>query len=826
MYNFADIMGAAQMINDPTVRLNFMLKENSKLPESERLDEDEVRVLVHIYDEGNKCSEYVESDEDSEEHFDEDEMDKILNEVELPKDKKDKPKAALEFAREHLVKYNVEDVRLYIRFNLKSYFSLSVSDCDDIIKEVKKRGQGSGRDVELRTTEDMLAMYKAELSNIEQGVNSEVFDQWSKYILPFPEKGIYKIDASGITRVFPALEKFTNDDGEKETREVAKTVVVCRSPLVLCGKSTTDDGKHTLYKVRYCETGSLEIKEAWVEHSEIMVKTSLSKVLGSLHINCPDNDLIRETLEYISTSLAQFGSKLKPEFSATKCGWNEDNTKFVLGSRAVTLNGVEPVLMVNNYKYDELNKKGTRGAWIKATKPLMQYNIIRFRIYDAGTAVIGKLVHVEGHCSDHYGDTSEGKTLLAKIAISMYGNPNEGMSCRADSTAKSILNNVEKHCDLPFLIDETGMAKDDFPEVIYGLTNEAGRTKLDKDGELKGGVIYRTTALLTGEHMIRDVVKNSGQMVRVLEFDDTVPTLDPNVIKCAYDTIKDNYGHFVDEFVYEVMRSHASGELKVLYDDCFNALPDVDSKVEGRSKKFFALIMVSGILFERVFAKMGIEAMNPKEIVSGFFEKCISDRPIEMEHVRALRILLDWVESDYGSFTIVGKNSGSNEIVMEGNGFKRYGYVDDDFIDVIGTCLTDKLDKQNGIKTTKVKERLAREGIIAPKVGKNWQFSREGKPVNGIRIFRQKAEELLGFRIKTATNDARINREESVAVYKTIIFLEEMFGVAHVDKIRCIMPSVALDSVLNDLVRNNRVTVCSAGAYKTVERKRKYGSID
>lgn len=794
MEKFAEIMTAAPMINDPTARLNFMINENSKLSEEERMAEADVEARSEIISIGL---------ETCKPEFDIDAATMLMESTALPENRDEKELAAVDFGKEYLVLFDTKDTEYFILYKMKQYFGVSKKCCQDVIRlinsERKRQAVSSIKKTESYATP--AACYR----DLPDNVNAEVEDMWEEYTLPTATSGEYDISAEGVFRTQTVFDKNTGSESEK-------TVCVSRSPVVICGKSTTEDKKHSMFKLRYCDAVVNETHEAWVKLEDLMNRNDLSKTFGRLHLNCTDTMTV-EAMEYISSSISQFTGSLKEEYSATKCGWNFDKTKFIIGNRVITSKGIEPVLMVDNYKYNELNAVGDLGVWIEGVNPLLDFGITRFRIYDACTAFLGALLGIESHCTDHYGDTSEGKTLMAKVAVSMVGNPNEGLSCRADSTAKSMLANVERHSDLPFLIDETGMAKEDFPEVIYGLTNEVGRTKLDKEHKLSETELYRTTTLLTGEHTVRDVVKNAGQMVRVIEISDVVPTLDACVVKKAYDTIKNNYGLLVDAYIREVFKAKDSGELQNLYDECFNKLPDVDTKVEGRSKKFFALIMVAGILIERVFTAVGIENKNPEKIVSEYFVKCVCDNPIEMEHTRALRILVDWTESDYGSFTLIGDK---DEAISEGHGFKRFGYMDEDYIDIIGSCLTDKLDRQNGIKPTKVKEKLAQLGIIAPKVGKNWQFSRNGHTQNGIRIYRQKAMEALGLIESPKGVENVLYNDEVRKVYKTVVFLTEINGQAQKSLIEQILNTTDCEYVLSHLAKNGKVMKVNEGIYKGI----------
>lgn len=635
----------------------------------------------------------------------------------------------------------------------------------------------------------------------DEFINYEIKKKWKNYILPKAKYGEYIMGDTGIYRE----EKRASEDG-KEKQSIIYDV--CRTPFVLCGVSIPMTDTKVHFKIRYKDYMG-EVKEFWMPYNDLMNRRGLQAAFADNGINCPENEVLKEALEYISLSINEFQARYKKEFAAKQCGWNEDKTKFVIGNRVITKDGIEEILVVGEKGvFNELTPKGSLELWVEAVQPILKHELARFKFYDAFTAPINHLLGVESHMTDHYGDTSEGKSLTAKIAISGVGNPNEGISCRADSTAKSTLANIGKHSDLPFLIDETGMAKEDFPQVIYGITNELGRTKLTKDGDLIPGGIYRSTTLLTGENSLRDILKFSGQMFRVLEVNETIGYIDPKTIETVYNAIKENFGHIIDLYMEEVFRLKEDGKLKEIFDECLTVLPETSSKVEGRQKRTFACIMVAGRILETVFRKIGITPANPEEIVCDYFIKCVSDKPIEMEHIRALRILFDWVQSDYGSFTMCT----SDDVQMEGKGFQRNGYIDEHYIDIIGANFSKKLE-EHGLKPTKIKERLAKEGLIAPKVGKNWQFSRERKGVNGIRIYRGLAEEALGLGAekKDSTRKPYINEEN--AVYIIVECLTKVRGRADRQLIDAIADNINTDYVLNSLVKDGLIDKISENSY-------------
>jgi putative DNA primase/helicase len=212
------------------------------------------------------------------------------------------------------------------------------------------------------------------------------------------------------------------------------------------------------------------------------LRQPVKQLFNSNGINCPDNKQLTEIIDYISQSIAEFGAKLKKERGTKQNGWQDD--RFIWGNRAITKDGVEPVLAL--HKFPELDVKGDINTWVGGVNIFLAYDVARFRLYDEMSAILKKLLNCESHCTDHHGNTSAGKTLLAFATLSMIGYPS-GLMIGAKGTTKGILVRVRDYSDLPVLIDESSDAGDHLSDLVYTLTSGKGRVKSTTGGERDGG---------------------------------------------------------------------------------------------------------------------------------------------------------------------------------------------------------------------------------------------------------------------------------------------------------------------------------------------------
>jgi putative DNA primase/helicase len=332
--------------------------------------------------------------------------------------------------------------------------------------------------------------------------------------------------------------------------------------------------------------------------------------------------------------------------------------------------------------------------------------------------------------------------LVLWIALSMIGDA-EQLTIGAKSTQKGILVHGRDFSDLPILIDESSDAGDNLADLVYTLTSNKGRVKSTVTGARDGGEEYHTTVMFTGERPIRDCLMNSGQQYRVTELCGTLPVIPTKEINKVKQVIRDHHGHIIELFIKKIFELRENESLPVLYDECLDSLPENISNIQGRSRNIFACIMVAGKILESVFADIGIPNENPIEIVNEYYKKCILENPVELEYIRALRLTLDWVHSEYGRFGEV--NLEFDDITTRDRS-RRYGYVDEKYIDIIGTEFTKKM-KDEGFSPSKIKQEWLDHGIIKSNDKERpgtQRIRREGRTFAGIRIVRSIAEELIG----------------------------------------------------------------------------------
>lgn len=122
------------------------------------------------------------------------------------------------------------------------------------------------------------------------------------------------------------------------------------------------------------------------------------------------------------------------------------------------------------------------------------------------------------------GNSTSGKTTLARFASSLWGNPNSIM-CSWDSTGKALEALTETSNGACLVLDEIKRFREDAKGLSGAIHNlcsgsSGGRARLRKDGSLIPLRSWSNTILSTGENSIRDLLGEhyqGGHRVRMID---------------------------------------------------------------------------------------------------------------------------------------------------------------------------------------------------------------------------------------------------------------------------------------------------------------------
>ena len=208
-----------------------------------------------------------------------------------------------------------------------------------------------------------------------------------------------------------------------------------------------------------------------------------------------------------------------------KGGWHHDGKAYILPSGDVLTHQDDLNVIYNGDKSqaEAFNGKGTVQSWNDAIGRYLAGNSrLCLAVGAALAAPLLKLLGMESGGFHIHSDSSDGKTTAAKVAMSIWAN-GEDAKLTWKATGLGLDNVASSRNDGFLLLDEIGQAKRAVvSEVAYSIFNGTGKIQGHRDGGNRPMQKWRTLALSTGEHPIKNYVSfkdqsewNAGQETRL-----------------------------------------------------------------------------------------------------------------------------------------------------------------------------------------------------------------------------------------------------------------------------------------------------------------------
>jgi putative DNA primase/helicase len=513
---------------------------------------------------------------------------------------------------------------------------------------------------------------------------------------------------------------------------------VCGTPFVLCAKTPALSDGSLYYMIRYAQNGAQ--LEFLANTKELNLKRDCAKLLASKGFKFNDGRLFGRVMDYIRDCMVDYGDGLLTIQAAETNGWNEDNTIFAVGKKGITKMGIIDIYTtLSNPKHiGVFESKGDIEGWVNTVSPILDYDLVRFMFYDSMTAPLIKLLAIESHTFEHIGKTRGGKTTVSWTIASAMGNPFEHMVTPANSTV-GITAHISAMSDIPTFIEEatTKKAKEVTKGAIYEIANGMEKARGRIDGKMREDIkTFRAVTHITAEGSIKEEMQHAGEMFRLNSMEEVIPY--DERLKRIKTKLLDNYGFFFPLYMRKIIKNQ--DRLKGLYEINFELFEDSEDSLIESSKEVYAGIMLAGQFCEEVFKEMGVPEKDSNEIVLKYFGKCVVGNEIELDHIRALRLINDWVLSNSNSFVQDASEIPDTRLR------EVYGVVTKKEIRILGTPFKEILRKWDFNSPKMIMQELLKEGITRTNNRNKGQckFCFNGGSAEGVVIDIKVMRERLG----------------------------------------------------------------------------------
>lgn len=421
-------------------------------------------------------------------------------------------------------------------------------------------------------------------------------------------------------------------------------------------------------------------------------------------------------------------------------GWKSNNS-FLVGNRLYTSNGVQSAKVINIplKNIQGFGQKGSIEKWLDMTEPLLKYPMSRFKCYASCAAPLLNMLHQSSMVVHDYGESQSGKTITAKLAMSIWGNPDDLLiSNYSTKVGKEILLGI--NTDLPVFIDEMQVSgAEENKEIIYMIANGVGRVRSTKELILQDIKHWNTVALMTGEAPLTDDSSFKGVTSRVLEIYGGLGIKNKvtlSAIEQYSSGVIDNYGVFAP-YVIEEIRNHPEDVtdtyefLYKKYKELSDDLNESEKGVGGRASAMFSIITLGGSIFETIMQRLDRPAIDSQKIAHKIFESYISDLNDSGYSMKAYNHFMSWFNTKQKYFLADEMEKGSR------TPYEVFGNETDEYIDIFPNVFN-KVMAELDFNKKRICEDWKREGLLDVTSGRNQKRVRWGNEVKYVyRILKQ-----------------------------------------------------------------------------------------
>lgn len=515
-------------------------------------------------------------------------------------------------------------------------------------------------------------------------------------------------------------EGFEIEDGALYSIKIQRTNevkdIICYTAPWVTQKYTNPDSDYVMLDISFYKNDD-EIVTVTLPQQSCFERRGIMKIAA--HGALLEESKTKKMIEWL-TSYIHFNEIPQTQIFS-QFGWKANNS-FLVGNKLYTPDGIKPAKLVNIPQKNIIgfDHRGTIEGWLDMTEPLLKYPMTRFKCYASCAAPILNMLHQSSMVVHDFGESQSGKTITAKLAMSIWGDPDKLLiSNYSTKVGKEIVLGI--NTDLPVFIDEMQVSgADENQELIYMIANGVGKVRGTKDGGLQDIKNWNTIALMTGEAPITDDSSFKGVTSRVLEIYGGIGKKNEETLKAIeqYSSgVTENYGVF-SPMVIEEIRNHPEDVtdtyefLYKRYKELSDDLNENEKGIGGRASAMFSVITLGGSVFETILERLDRPAIDSQKIAHKIFESYINDLNNSGYSIKAYDHFMSWFNTKQKYFLADGCEKGHRIP------FELYGNETDDYIDVFPTVFN-KVMNEGDFNKKRILEDWKREGLLEVTKGRN-----------------------------------------------------------------------------------------------------------
>lgn len=387
------------------------------------------------------------------------------------------------------------------------------------------------------------------------------------------------------------------------------------------------------------------------------------------------------------------------KYTHTHLGWDMYNKQHIFKAY-LTISNIENFKSKYSGNY-YLKPKGKLSSWRKFIKDKILGNTplelaVIIGLSGVVNAYIGRQLDCDNLLVHLVGESTTGKTTAGILALSTSSVPmanvdNKETHMRTwNSTKNALLQSLNGNHGFPVLFDEFSMNKDySITDLIYSLIYGKDKSRLNGDSEQKFTNDFRTTIISTGEaSMLNKTTKNTGLLVRLIEFSNIKWTTSSNQATDIKKFCRNNYGLAIYKVAKYLLSTPVDEIEEIFYNEKKLYLENTTIKNEFSeriAKKYAMLLLTLKVVSKALKLDFNHDAIL--QLLLDNERDTINETPSHVGE-RAYNSLLEYILSNENHFVINAKEPTidiygeikSNEIVIPKEKFaqimKSIGFED------------------------------------------------------------------------------------------------------------------------------------------------------
>ncbi len=407
----------------------------------------------------------------------------------------------------------------------------------------------------------------------------------------------------------------------------------------------------------------------------------------------------KDVVRYL-TDFEAANMNMLPENCVSRLGWVGDS-QFIPGvDEGIQLDA--PHDHIKGYVCS-----GNVAKWAENVQPILQYDVARFMLASSFASPLLKMLKERCFVIYVYGPTRGGKTAATKVALSVWGNPEDTM-VSFNSTANAVEKTAAFLSNLPMGIDERQVVKDQgfVEQLIYLLANGQSKGRLKKDSSPQDKSYWRNIIIATGEDSLTNDSTRGGVVSRTIEIF-TQPLPDEELASNMHRKVEDAHGSAGPEFMRRILLEDKASLLEEL-NHIKKTLTEACSDNIGSHISSVSIVVLADYYMYRYFfpaedfAKMARESVEMGKKILGMLQ----DKGTTDYATRAYDSIMSWVSSHRNSFI----KRGSTQLDMDSMR-EISGWVDDEYVYFHKTVFSKMIDELK-LSDKSVKQQLGMKDLI------------------------------------------------------------------------------------------------------------------